>query len=55
MGMHVVTESQSGVAATFGDMWNSTFQRLEYARLPDDPASQDCLREIRQLLGDPAA
>ncbi len=33
----------------------TVFERLEYARLPDDPASLERLREIRQLLGEPAA
>jgi uncharacterized protein len=33
----------------------TTFKRLGYARLPEDPSSQDRLREIRQLLGDPLA
>ena len=37
----------------------TTFRRLQlsvkHGRIPDDPASQDRLREIRQLLGDPAA
>ena len=37
----------------------TTFRRLQYAveggRVPDDPASQERLREIRQLLGDPAS
>ena len=37
----------------------TTFRRLELTvklgRVPDDPASQERLREIRQLLGDPAS
>lgn len=37
----------------------TTFTRLNYAveggRIPDDPASQERLQEIRQLLGDPSA
>jgi uncharacterized protein len=37
----------------------TTFRRLrlsvESGRIPDDPASQERLREIRQLLGDPSA
>jgi uncharacterized protein len=32
----------------------TTFTRLQYTRHPDDPASQDRLQEIRQLLGEPA-
>jgi hypothetical protein len=35
----------------------TTFKRLQYAveggRIPEDPASQERLREIRQLLGEP--
>jgi ankyrin repeat protein len=41
----------------FDDM--TTFRRLqitvEIGRIPDDPASQDRLQEIRQLLGEPSA
>ena len=33
----------------------TTFERLEYAGLHEDPASQDRLHEIRQLLGAPPA
>ena len=33
----------------------TTFTRLQYTRLPDDPTTQDRLREIRQLLGEPRA
>lgn len=33
----------------------TTFKRLGYASLPEDPASQDRLREIRALLGEPKA
>jgi hypothetical protein len=39
--------------------YTTTFRLLEYAvehgRIPEDPASQERLREIRQLLGDPSA
>ena len=37
----------------------TTFRRLQlsvkHGRIPDDPASQERLQEIRQLLGDPSA
>jgi ankyrin repeat protein len=49
-----------GADPSIGDEDNiPTFRRIKYSinsgRVPDDPASQERLQEIRQLLGDPSA